>query len=328
MQDKGTELNFDCLADLTPGELPAGIERISLDDFVGGSWVNKELDDLWLKNYTENKSNIKWFPRTYQGLKKACIMVGASPAFLKQIDLLREMSKEDMFIIVACNSVFKRLVEEGVEVDYVFLVEGRDHVVSDILEVENSETTLIASPFAPPEIVQKWDGPLFFYSVAGGQEYGKALIEDLRGLHDIDVGGGNVISTSFLWAFKYLSCRDFIFIGMSLCYYDDYYFDGRTTEHVGNIIDQEVYKALDMYGKPARTTPAMTMYKTWLEVYTKYFENCRFINATEDGILGVYPEVIGMDGDMAQIETKFIPWWSILPLGVAAKAYREKYKEG
>ena len=322
-------VDFDILTALPSHELPDHIGQIGLDDFVSGSWVNEAQDQLWLKNYKLNRDYIKWFPQIDQADRKACVLVGASPAFLKQIDLLREMSKEDMFIIIASNTVFRRLVEKGVEVDYVFVVEGRDHVVSDVVGVESPQTTVIASPYAPLELVKGWGGKIFFYALGGGQTYGKEIAADLLKIRrDVDVGGGNVVSTSFLWAYKYLKARDFIFTGMSLCYYDDYYFDKRTTEHVGSPMDQDQWKALDMYGKAVRTTPGMTMYKTWLEVYSGQFKGCVFTNATEDGILGVYPVIVGEEDNAIQMQTNFVPWWNIFPLDVVAKAYMAVYKEG
>lgn len=292
--------------------------KFPLQEFVSKSWIGEEMDNLWMENYRKNQP-IKVFPCTGEGAGKVVILVGASPAIRKNWTALKKC--DDRFIIVACNGTAKFLVENGVKVNYVFAVEARDHIAPD-LDFESRNTVLVASPFCSPKALNTWRGERYHYLLGGGAEYQKALHRDF-GKERIDIGGGNVISTAFLWAYKYLKSRDFIFTGMSLCYYDEYYHDGRSTKHVDKDINRwrGWYQALDMHGKLVNTTPALTMYKTWLETFLKpEYTQANITNSTEDGILGVYPDPVEIDGQLL-FKTKYVPWMNIIPLRAAILGY-------
>jgi hypothetical protein len=164
------------------------------------------------------------------------------------------------------------------------------------------------------------------YYLGGGRKYAAMLKTD--GIEDTDIGGGNALNTAACWAYKYLSARDFIFLGMSFCYYDDYYFDGRTTEHVCQFDEKiQKIKAIDMYGEMVQVTPSQLMFKTWLENYVRCAKDAHFINSTEDGILGVVPEVLSFDGTDGTYTLKYLPWISIIPFNVAVDSYRRLFME-
>lgn len=326
MQDKSIITpNFDYF-DLLKTNMVDGVGRLDLNDFIDGGWITDDMEDLWIKNYIKNKPFMNTYPRTGCKKDKVCIIIGASPAIKRQIETLKEISTDPRFFILSANGPYKFLLSNGIVPEYVFAVESRDHIVNDLSEA-HEDTTLISSPFISNKITRIWVGKHYFYLLGGGKRYGPLLENDFPG--NVDIGGGNVVSTSMLWAYKYLGCRNFIFCGMSLCYYDDYYFDGRTTKYVVSDIEKykSNYQAIDMHGNAVNTTPALTMYKTWLETYTRYAEDTVFINSTEDGILGVYPEPIEMEGTIIKFTVSYIPWMSIVPLKIAIDGYKQKFKE-
>lgn len=312
-----TLLQFDYMSELTP-EVPTGCGRIPIQEFVSRSWIGEEMDRLWVENYRKNRP-LNLYHVTNEGIGKVVVLVGASPAIKKNWQALKRC--DDRFIIVACNGVAKFLVENGVRVDYVFAVEARDHIAPD-LDFDAKGAVLVASPFVSPKALEVWRGPRHHYLLGGRDKYQEELKADWSEAR-IDIGGGNVVSTGFLWAYKYLGSRDFIFAGMSLCYYDDYYHDGRSTKHVDNDISRWKgwYRALDMHGQLVDTTPSLTMYKTWLETYLKpEYTQANITNSTEDGILGVYPEPMEVEGNL-MFQTKYLPWMNIIPLRAAILGY-------
>jgi hypothetical protein len=323
MQDR-CEADFNYLKDIGLDTPIWGVTPLEMNDFVGTSWVEDWVDELWCKNYKINiKSGVKRFEKSWVGHKKAVVLVGASPAILKQIDTLKTL--DDNFIIVACNGVYAKLLEEGVRVDYIMALEARDHIVSDF-KVQDDHAELIISPFVAPGVLDTWKGKKSFYHLGGGRKYAELLKSD--GITDEDIGGGNAISTACAWAYKYLSSGDFILVGTSFCYYEDYYFDKRTTEHVCQFSeDQNKIKAVDIYGAIVNVTPSNLMYKTWMENFIKYMKPCRFTNATEDGILGVVPKILSVDGDNIQYSIVYLPWINILPFKNVVERYRQLFEK-
>jgi hypothetical protein len=310
---------------LEPETLPEGVGRIPLDTFVGEAWVPDGQRNIWLERYKENRAKIKPFPKTYLGAGKACILVGASPAIKKNYQRLRALGKD--FLIVACNGAAKFLTEHGIRPDYIFCVEAGEHIVKDF-DFDTEGLTLIAGPYIPSKVYETFKGDVFTYLVGGGETVDGLIREDF-GKSAVEIGGGNVVSTGLLWAYKFLMSRYFIFTGMSLCYYDKYYFDDRSTKFVGQDLEglRGNYMALDIYGDQVSTTPALTMYKVWLETYLRYAHDAVFVNATEDGILGVYPEVVDFKEEEIYYKTRYLPWITIAPLDVAVRGFIDWKKE-
>jgi hypothetical protein len=325
MQDQ-CEIDFNIYKELSDSHAEVrGVIQLDVDSFIKQKWVPEFIDDIWLDHFKQNLPNLVPSKQTYIGLNKVVVLVGASPAIKKQVEQYKSL--DENFIIVSSNGAYKFLVENGIIPKYVFVVEGRTHVEKDF-EIFTEGTTLVAAPYVSPKIIKNWKGPIEFYLLGGSTKYASEIKKYFRE-DQLDVGGGNVISTAMLWAYKYLMCRHFIFTGVSLCYYEDYYWDKRDTSHVCSkeVFEDKVIKCVDMYGKIANITPSLCMYKTWLEAQTKFAPDATFTNSTEDGVFGVYPQPIGRDGDDIQFQLKFIPWINIVPLSMAIEAYKKHFKE-
>jgi hypothetical protein len=178
-----------------------------------------------------------------------------------------------------------------------------------------------------PGVLDAWKGKKSFYHLGGGRKYAELLKQE--GILDEDIGGGNVISTACPWSFKYLGVKDFIFIGTSFCYYEDYYFDKRTTDYVCEFDEnQKKIKAVDIYGDVVSVTPSQLMYKTWLENFIKYMKpTCQFTNATEDGILGVVPKILSVDGENVKYSLVYLPWINIVPFISIIEWYNKLFEK-
>ncbi len=317
MNEKKIDLDFDFIKSTVLTDAPEGVLQIPIDEFVKESWINDDIDSLWVKNYQINKDLATLYPA--QTLRKPCIFVGASPAIKKNMNALKKADKR--YVIIACNSIYKTLLQEGIQPDFVFALEARDHIVKDLEGVSPNGTILIVSPFVAPQLLKDWPGEKYFHIMGGGKKFNELIREDYPE-REISIGGGNVVSTSMVWALDKLHCRQFIITGMSLCYYDDYYHDGRSTEYLGTNVEEwkDFYQAVDIYGKVVNTTPALTMYKTWLETFMRHTKYSTFINATEDGILGVYPVPINHKDGYVEYEITYLPWINIMPLSTAIEA--------
>jgi hypothetical protein len=86
-------------------------------------------------------------------------------------------------------------------------------------------------------------------------------------------------------------------------------------------------KAVDIYGEIVNVTPAQLSYKTWLENFIRHAPGGTFTNCTEDGILGVVPEILSLDGEDGTYTIRYLPWINIIPFADTVKAYNEKFKE-
>lgn len=317
-------MDFNLLEDVVSIPKDSELTHMPLDDFVDSNWLPDTLIDLWCENYDRNKPHLKPFAIRRQN-DNVAVLVGASPAIEKNYTGLYEIVDDPRFTIIASNSILKFLLKKNIKPDYVFCVEGKHHIATDFDDCETEDLTLIISPFVCPEVVEKWKGKLYtYFQGASAGKFGERLVKDWEGKANIDIGGGNVVSTSYLWAYRYLNIRHFILMGMSLCYYGDYYADGRKGAVTGLEQYRDWYKAMDINGDMVCTTPVLTMYKLWLETYTRHgieYGGGSFINSTEDGILGIYPEIVEQDGLKVRFKRTFVPWMSVVPLEIAIQGH-------
>ncbi len=323
-------LSFDYYDDVVKSDL--GLEDFAVldpQDLLDTNFISSDLDETWVKNYTQNKESITPCSLTTYGKDRVVILVGGSPAIEKNWEALKDI--DDSFILVCCTTSLRFLLEHDLKPKFCVVVDAGEHIVKDIEGLDTKDIILISSPFASPKVLAMWEGEIRHYILGGGEKYKELIEEDWKGRADIDIGGGNVLSTAYLWAYKYLNCRNFIVCGMSLCYYDDYYLEGR--EHGLNKDGSKgKFFALDMNGVFANCTVVLWMYKTWLETYVRFgFENRpdpgTFINATEDGILGVMPEIIETDGLKMRVKPTHVPWITVVPLEVAVEGHKLRFKE-
>jgi hypothetical protein len=298
-----------------------GLGTIDLNGFVGRDWTDAGLRKIWIKNYLKNKLNIINRESKQRFDNNCCVLVGSSPSVQNQIKALKRVACLKNFKIIACNGIYKWLLKNDIIPDYVFLVEGRSHVLSDINK-PNDKTTLVVSPFVDPEVFNIWRDNIEVYICGGGDDFDEIIRKDYD---DLNITGGNVVNTSFLWAYRYLGCRDFIATGVALSYKNDYYFDNRSTEHVMGDNIHTVH-AVDMYGDVVKTTTPLLLYKVWLETYSR-ISGADFVNATEEGILGVYPEPTAYEDGNISGRVKYLPWMSIAPLELAIDAYNNKLED-
>ena len=327
-QENLVRLNLDWYKDII-GETPKELTMISAESLVTNHVLSESLEDKWIENYRANKelyggSHLPSFEAEKKQSNRTAVLVGGSPAIHKNMHQLANLG--DDFVVIPCNTSIKPALEAGVTPSYVFSVEGRDHIYDD-MDIGREDLTLIASPFISPRTLANWKGPVKFFLIGGGKKWGPHLEEDLGGNESIEISGGNVVSTAMLWAYKFLRIRHFIFTGMSLCYYDKYYHDGRSVAQVENEKEKwNFMNVLDMYGGIAKSTYPLLLYKQWLESYTRYVTQYggSITNSTEDGILGVLPEVINIEGTKMQVKPTYLPWINILPLEVALTAHRRR----
>jgi hypothetical protein len=310
-------------------DVPEGLKLLDAESLVTRHKMSAELEELWIMNYVANKTihPIEPSERAVRASNKVAILIGGSPAIKKNLHHLAGLN--DDFVIIPCNTSLKATLNAGVTPTYVFAVEGRNHIYDD-MDIERDDLTLIASPFISNKTLRNWKGPVKFFIIGGGEKWEPYLKEDLGGKHEIDISGGNVVSTAMLWAHKFLRIRHFIFMGLSFCYYgngDGYYHDDREVRQIEN--EMKVWdwmNVMDIYGQFAKSTYPLILYKQWLESYTRYIIQYggSITNSTEDGIFGVLPEVIKVEDTRIHVQPKFLPWISILPLKTAIEVHKSR----
>ena len=244
-----------------------------------------DLTTAWINNVRSNKSVIRQKGSAYRfrgiGKGKATIIIGASPALSNNMEYLKRC--DDNFIMVAASSALKQLLSKGIRPKFIMLADGAENV-SRYVNVgdEAKGLTLIASCFVHPRSLNVWKGNVRFLRVGIGNGF-ESDYRKMTGIKDMFPAGGNQFNLGVLFSYMVLQSKALIFVGCELAYKSQYYAD-RTDEKDDKF---EKFPALDIHGNAVMTNLALYQAKLYLENQLGQWDDGIYINATEDGILGM-----------------------------------------
>ncbi len=297
--------------------------------------TERTLGDKWLSNLRKNlplldKHELLADAMSGFGEGKAIIAVGAGPSFnlnkyvLKQVyDYnIRFPLKEQPFIIIATNKMFKPLLKMGIRPHFVVLVDAGDALYEQLcsgIAKKSKNHILITGFHTSPKILKRWDelgNRILFYLIGGDEEkdvFKKHTNKDAEQYQTSQ--GGNVLNTLWIMTIRYFHCSTYIMIGNDLSFkystdekerQDSFYATGDYRTNILNKRDEAkdefAWMGVDHIYPSAFTNDLMMdfgikgvsrqlwIYKTWLEVQAAVWsEKQKFFifNASESGVLGV-----------------------------------------
>jgi len=245
-----------------------------------------KLKDKWRKNVIDNAPYIRRSGSAYDryrgiGKDKASVIIGASPKLKENWHALYDLQNDSRFILVACSSSLKFLLEKDIKPKFVFMMDGAADVARYINVGDKSQgITLIASCLIHPKSLKVWQGNVRFVRVEVDKDFEKRSIQ-LTKIKDQFPGGGTQFNAAVLFAYMTLQSRILIFMGNELSYNEQYYLDRQDEKDK----QFQKYPWVGVDGSVAYTNHNFIASKLWLEDALGKWKGV-FINATEAGILG------------------------------------------
>jgi hypothetical protein len=265
----------------------------------------KTFSKQWIENLTENAKMCDFSKYSIYSLKdkykgETAYLVGASPSLSKNVKEL----KKKKGIIIACGHVLKFLLENGVKPDFVIVLDANE-VEGDFLDVgdKSKDIKLLADIMVHPKVFKIWKGRIWFFRLMGrwigkrknGKPYGDRTHQKLWTLskfNDLLFTNGSVMGGAYSAA-ELFGIKRIVFVGMdfSMPMSSSYvlrYSGGEEDEGTLEHYDQQV--DVDISGRGVWGKGRMFFYKYWFDGMSMIRPKIEFINATEGGILGAYPE--------------------------------------
>jgi len=289
--------------------------------------------DTWIRNARANKEKFgsfaeKGIHRLYNQWKwQPCIIIGAGPSLrfnahrlkageLKMGDKVIESWKGNPGIkVISCLHNFAWLTDLGVKVDLWCTLDAGDIVINEIFEggtkdhefyrKASESQKVLAYIGTNPLFFDNWRGEVnFFNSILPNQSLQDAVDEVEVYIPTVS-SGGNVLGGCMYIAKAMFGCNPIIFMGVDYCYDKDHQFHPWKSKYdkLGRYI-----RVVDVYGDKSPTWRSYLNFKTHIELTTLRAPGV-YINCTEGGLLGAYPE-----GNIIQIEQ--------MPLEKALEMYR------
>lgn len=238
----------------------------------------KNQGDLLKRNFLRNTGKkMRYVDELESNFKdKKVFIIAAGPSLDKNVELLK--SKNEDSIILACGTVFKKLIDLGINIDYVIVSDPADRVVAQIRGLEKEKIPMLLLSTANYEFAEKYEGDKYLIYQNEYEPAEKAAEEYNFRLYNT---GGSVITTALDVA-ALLGAKQIIFLGLDLAYIENYsHAAGASQREIASTMGLRPIVTID--GKNAYTSRVFDSYRRWIEERIKKLKDIEFIDATEGG---------------------------------------------
>lgn len=285
----------------TPPVRPAQLygNACSSDTITIDSWRN-----TWIKNIQKNHETLGSFARHSIGRifgsnqYRPAVVAGSGPSLGYNGEHLKDRGE---IPLVSCLHNYHFFEDRGVKVDYYVSLDAGPVVLEEVSEggtrtpEEYWESTkdkkLCAFIGSDPELFKKWQGELFlFMSPIPDQR----VIEEVAKVEDFGCfvsTGGNVLGACLYIAKAIMGSNPIAFVGADFSFgyntgkgYKFHSWDSKYDAKMGNVI-----RGVDVYGNKVLTWPSYYNFKNWFDYIALQIPGI-YVNCTEGGIFGAYPE--------------------------------------
>jgi hypothetical protein len=284
----------------SPKELYA--QACSSDDITVKTWR-----DIWIRQIKANHKTHGPFAKNgigalYQNLlHKPCIVAGSGPSLKTNIDALKGRKG---LALISCLHNYQFFEDNGVTPDYYVTLDAGEVTIEEVSEggkntpdeywESTKDKKLVAFIGTHPDLLAKWKGEIYFFAAPIPDQ---ALMDEVMALepfHSFISSGGNVLGASFYLAKAIMGANPIVFIGADFSFSYANKFHAWNSKYDANL--GQVVRATDVFGHRVKTWQSYYNFKCWFESRACSVPGT-YINATEGGILGSYPE-----GNIEQIK--------------------------
>lgn len=261
----------------------------------------------WIKQVKENRA--KYGPFKDRGIgqlygqwkNKPAIVVGSGPSLKHNVDDLKDTKGIN---VISCLHNYQFLEDRGIKPDYYVTLDAGPVTIEEVSEggtktadeyFESTKgKTLLAFIGTHPELIAKWKGQVYWFAAPIPDESIMNEINSVEPFYSFVSSGGNVLGASFYIAKAILGANPIVFVGGDFSFSYSKKFHAWDSKYDANL-GQVIY-ATDVFGNRVKTWQSYYNFKCWFESRFCSVPGI-YINATEGGILGAYP-----DGNIEQIK--------------------------
>lgn len=267
----------DWMLDIYDGIVREQLENVSLNIWTSISFANNYDVNYW-RNQHKFVGEVSEFENAYGG--KDHIVVAAGPSLDDYIDYIRENKGKK--IIIAVNTVLKRLLKEGIKPDFVCLVDPTKGVFKHIdgVEDQTGDIPLIVDSCAYWKFIDVYQGPVYrlftyIYSVA---------IEEAKKLDQKVHNVGTTVTCLAIEIAIIMGAKRIELIGADLSFPGDIHYAGSSSKRVTSRYQDDIYvKSVD--GAMVKTVNTFDIFRKSIEGQILRNPKIEFVNLSEHGAL-------------------------------------------
>lgn len=262
----------------------------------------KHWRETWLKHVKANFEKYGDFGNrsigSLYGLNqhKPCIVLGSGPSLKQSIEALKKNAAlANPVTTVSCLHNFGYFEDEGFHADYYVSLDAGKIVLADISEGRTHppeyywEKTrgkkLLVVTSTDPELLEKWQGEFFFFSVMIPDfTVQKELTDICKFTHYVSCGG-NAAGGCLYIAKALLGSDPLILVGTDFCFdYNNQFHSYKTHYDTAGVVMPHP----DVFGNTRKVWPSYLNFKYWFDWVAVNVPG-NYISSSE-GIMGAYRE--------------------------------------
>lgn len=276
-------IHYPTLRLMKDDRLRQGFEQFFLQD---SSYRNAKM--LLQGNFDANMESMRAQPQRFltadvlrgHFLNKTVTIVAAGPSLDKNVSQLSACAGQQDGIMIACGTVFRKLLGLGIRPDYVLVTDANPRVLSQIYAQENNDVPMLMLSTANHGFAARYQAVHYMLFQEG---YPRAEQEaEARGCMCVKTGGS--VMTTALDTMIRLGAKRLVFVGLDLAFTDNLAHASGTSNRVAtDTKDLTAVKAWD--GGTVYADQKFILYRTWMErrLQEQDAASVDVINATEGG---------------------------------------------
>lgn len=268
---------------------------ISSDSVTIDTWRK-----IWVDHIRANKARFGNFKDRGIGKlwginkNRPAIVVGAGPSLGYNGDQLKDRGD---ILAISCLHNYHFFEDRGIDIDYYVTLDAGEVVLEEVYEggkktpeeywASTKNKKLIAFIGTNPKLFDLWQGEVYLYNAPVGDQ---AYLDAVAGLEEFNIyvgSGGNVLGACMYIAKGIMGSNPISYVGADFCFSYQKKFhawDSKYDKSLGYVV-----KTMDVFGNKVLTWQSYFQFKNWFD-YIALTVPGIWINCTEGGTLGAYPE--------------------------------------
>ncbi len=206
--------------------------------------------------------------------------------------------------LVSCLHNFHFFEDRGVKPDFYVSLDAGPVVLEELSEggaltpdeywERTANHTLVAYIGSHPDLLKKWRGEIYYFNACLPEGKVRDECDEASQFFTYLGSGGNVLGACLYFAKAVLGCSTVAFVGADFSFDYTKKFHGWDSKYDASL--GECMRVVDVYGNKRYTWQSYYNFKNWFE-YVACSVPGFYINCTEGGTLGAYP-----DGNISQFK--------------------------
>lgn len=279
---------------------PSSPSQLHAQACTGDAITVSTWRDTWINQTKENHRRFGPFKERGLGkyfnhlLHKPCIVVGSGPSLKNNVEWLKDTRG---IPVISCLHNYQFLEDRGIKPEFYVTLDAGPVTIEEVSEggsktpEEYFESTkdkkLIAFIGSNPLLIEKWKGEIIWYNAPIPDKEITDAMDAVEPFSTYVSSGGNVLGACFYIAKAVMGANPIVFVGADFSFSYTKKFHAWQSKYDKSI--GQVMRATDVFGNRVCTWSSYYNFKCWFESRVCSVPGI-YINATEGGIFGSYPE--------------------------------------